>query len=777
MSAPEDPTGSAESASRSTGEDTGEQPVDVLPRPRPAFDGHVGRTFAESTQGTVPIDRPPAGAPNILVILLDDVGFAQTGTFGGITPTPALDRLARDGLRYNAFHTAAMCTPTRAAMLTGRNPHAVGYGAVVEHATGFPGYDGLWPRSAASVAEILRQNGYATSAFGKWHNTPMWEIGPAGPFDRWPTGLGFDHFFGFMGGAISQWEPTLYENTSAVVNPDRPPDYHLTTELVDRSIQWIDGIHSLAPDKPFFMWFAPGATHSPHHVSRDWIDRFKGRFDQGWDVYREEALVRQKALGVVPQDAQLTERPQEIPAWDSLSADEKRLYARMMEVFAAFTAQTDFEIGRLLDHLRETGQFDNTLVLYTVGDNGASAEGGLQGTVDAMSQFNGIEESLEQMLDRIEELGGPAHYNHFPTGWAWAMDAPFQWVKRIASHLGGVRNPLVVSWPDRIQARGEVRSHFHHVVDIAPTILEAAGVRAPASVNGVVQQPVDGIAMNYSFDAPEQASRRRTQLFEMMSNRAIYHDGWWAGVRENVPWLPATGRLDLEKSVWELYHLDSDFTQSRNLAASHPDKLETLKAMFWERAARENILPLDARNNRMADAMKLGDQRRPAEYRFRSRTVGIHEGAAPDLKNRSFRITVRLDLEAGSEGVIVAQGGRIGGYSLFVRAGRLHYWYNFLGIDSTCISSERSLPVGACEVELRFTYDGGGKGRGGHVRLLIDGEPAGGGRLARTVSTMFSRETFDIGMDLNSPVGDYASPFPFRGRIREVAIRLDPAAT
>lgn len=746
----------------------------VLPRPAPAFKGKIGRTYAESVQGPVPQTCPPTGAPNVLIVLLDDVGFAQTGTFGGSIPTPALDELARGGLRYNCFHTTAMCTPTRAAMLTGRNPHNVGCGSVVEFATGFPGYNGVWPRSAACVAEILRQGGYATAAIGKWHNTPMWEIGPTGPFDRWPTGMGFEYFFGFMGGATSQWEPTLYENVTPVVNPGRPVDYHLSTELADRAIGWIDGVHSFAPEKPFFMWLAPGATHAPHHVSEEWIRKFKGQFDDGWDVYRERAFARQKQLGVIPEDAELTPRPEEIGSWASLSPDEKRLATKMMEVFAAFTAHTDFEVGRVFDHLRSTGQFDNTLILYAVGDNGASAEGGARGTVDAMSRLNGLEEPLTQMLARIDELGTPAHHNHFPTGWAWAMNTPFQWAKRTASHLGGVRNPLVVSWPRGIPSGGEVRKQFHHVVDIVPTVLEAAGIPIPASVNGTQQQPVDGTSMCYSFPS-NGPTVRQSQIFEIMANRGIYHEGWWACARENVPWLLTNGQekpLDLARSKWELYYLESDFSQCRDLAQSHPEKLRELQEMFWERAAAGNILPLDSRNNRMTDAMALSGALKPANYRFRSRTVGIYEGAAPDLRNRSFKISARLVANEADEGVLLAMGGRIGGYSLFIRKHRCHFWYNFLGMEQTCISSERSVPTGATTITVEFTYDGGGKGKGGSIAFGFDGNSAGGGRLERTVANMFARESFDIGMDLNSPVGDYAAPFPYSGHIEEIVIEL-----
>ena len=747
----------------------------ILPPPTPPFGGRIGPT-AETSKAEAPhIVRAPAGAPNIVVVLLDDVGFAQFGTFGGAIPTPALDRLAKDGLRYNRYHTTAICSPTRAAMLSGRNHHLSGNGAIPEYATGFPGYNGMWPRSVACIAEILRQSGYATAAIGKWHNTPNWENGPAGPFDRWPTGLGFEQFYGFMGGATNQWEPTLYEGTRPVVRTTPRHNLHLTTELVDKAIDWTRSVKSVAPDKPFFLWFATGATHAPHHAPKDWIDRFKGQFDEGWDAYRDKAFARQKAMGVIPENARLTPRPKEIPAWDTLSADQKRLYARMMEVFAGFTAHTDYEIGRLVESLRETGEYDNTLIVYSVGDNGASGEGGPHGTVDGMSYFNDVPETLTDMLARIDDLGGPKHYNHFPVGWAWALDTPFQWIKRIASHLGGVRNPLVVTWPRRIGDAGGLRTQFHHAVDVMPTLLEAAGVAMPAIVNGAEQTPLSGISMCYTFDDARAPDRRTSQYFEILGNRAIYSDGWWAGAMEALPWSAAKpGGLDLAASHWELYHLAEDFSQANDLAAAMPGKLQELKDLFWVEAGRNAVLPLDSgSNDRMLDAQALSGNRAQNKYVFYPGTVGIFEAGAPNVKNRPFVITARLGASDGAaQGVLLALGGRIGGYSLFVRDRRLHFCYNFLGLEQTYVVSNREVPQGECTCAVAFDYDGGGRGKGGTLRLSIDDQPSGSARLERTVSRVFSRESFDIGMDLNSPVGDYESPFAFTGTIRRVEIEL-----
>ena len=745
----------------------------ILPQPAPEFQGEIGRTVRESKPDRPHVVRARAGSPNVVVILLDDVGFAQFGTFGGAVPTPALDKLAAQGLRYNRYHTTAVCSPTRAAMLTGRNHHVSGHGSVTEYATGFPGYNGAWPKSVVCIAEVLKLNGYATAAIGKWHNTPNWESGPTGPFDRWPTGQGFEYFYGFLGGATSQWEPTLYEYTRPVVRMTPRRNYHLTTELADRAISWIRTSKSAAPDKPFFLWFATGATHAPHHAPKEYIERFKGQFDSGWDVYREQAFERQKRLGVIPPDAKLTPRPSELPAWDSLSTDQTKLYARMMEVFAGFTAHTDHEVGRLLDMLRESGEFDNTLVIYSVGDNGASGEGGMQGIVNGMSYFNDIPETTETMLQNIDALGEAKLYNNFPVGWAWAMDTPFQWIKKAAGHLGGVRNPLVVSWPARIRDKGGLRAQFHHCVDVFPTILEATGIRMPTIVNGATQRPVNGNSMVYTFDDASASERHVKQYFETLGNRGMYHHGWWAGVLEALPW-QATPKLDPDNSKWELYNLDRDFSQAEDLAQTHPEKLRELQDLFWIEASRNNVLPLDAGSNeRMLDAQALSGARPRNHYTFYAGAVGIFEAAAPDTKNRSFSMVATVDIPAtGAEGVLVAMGGRVGGYSLFVRGSRLHYWYNLVGIEQTCVTSSIELPTGRSRIGIDFAYDGGGQGKGGTVRLLLNDSVIGEARLDRTVPRIFARETFDIGMDLNSPVGDYDAPFPFTGTLERVDIEL-----
>lgn len=747
--------------------------ADPLPRPDPAFTGKIGRTREESVPEQPKRTMASPNSPNILVILLDDVGFAQTGTFGGLTPTPALDRLASEGLSYNTFHTCAICTPTRAAILTGRNAHLSGGGTAAEMTIGFPGHNCAWPKSVCCVAEILRQNGYATAAFGKWHNTPNWETGPNGPFDRWPNGQGFEYFYGFNSGATNQWEPTLFENTSPVIHHEPRKDYHLTTEMADRSISWIRTLRSVDPDRPFFLWFATGATHAPHHAPKDWISRFRGQFDEGWDRYREIAFQRQKDRGIIPQDSELTPRPSEIPAWDSLSDDERRLYARMMEIFAAFTAHTDYEIGRVTEEIRQLGIDENTLIFYVVGDNGASGEGGLSGNANGLSYFNGAPETVEMMLKQIDTLGGAKHYNHFPAGWAWAMNTPFKWVKRVASHLGGVRNPLVVSWPRVIKDRGGLREQFHHAVDLGATILDAAGLELPPSVNGAPQRPLDGVSMLYTFDDAKAENRRTRQYFEAFSNRAMYEDGWWAGSREVLPWISKKEPLNLDQSQWELYNLERDFTQARDLASEHPEKLRKLQDLFWIEASLNSVLPLDPGGSaRMLEAQALGKTPR-ARYTYYPGAVGIIESAAPDIKNKSFSIRASITMGTAEDaGVLVALGGRIGGYSLFVRDRHATFWYNFCGMEQTVLRSEERLSLGESEVAVDFEYDGGGNGLGGSLQLFINGSLSAQVRLERTVARIFARETFDIGMDLNSPVGDYESPFPFTGTIHKIDFAL-----
>jgi arylsulfatase A-like enzyme len=754
--------------------------------PRPAvslpfqdfrFSGSVGRTIEESDPPEFPQPaRPPKGAPNIVFILIDDAGYGQFGTFGGLIPTPALDRVAADGLKYTRFHTTALCSPTRAALLTGRNHHIAGTGVITEAATGYDGYTGIIPKSVGTIAEVLRQHGYATSWFGKNHNTPDWETSQVGPFDRWPSGMGFDYFYGFMGGDMDQWQPTLYENHQLVPR-SKDPNYILTTDLVDRAIGWLRQVRSIDASKPYFLYMSTGATHAPHHVRPQFISRFKGKFDAGWDVYREQAFARQKELGVVPADAKLTPRPAELPAWDSLSADQRRLFARMMEVFAGFTAETDYEMGRLLEVVRSLPDADNTLVFYEVGDNGASAEGGLVGLLNENSFFNGVPESLADNLRHIDEIGGPKHFNHFPAGWAWAMNAPFQWTKQIASHLGGVRNPLAVSWPARIKDKGGVRSQFHHVIDIAPTIYEAVGVTFPDVLNGVPQRPLDGVSMLYSFDNAAAPGRRRSQYFEMFINRGIYHDGWWAASRTGIPWESNPSRLpNPDTAVWELYHLDEDFTQANDLAAKDPTRLRALQDLWWAEASRNNVLPLDARktprlNGELQGRPSLTGRR--TSFTYYPGVLALPAGSAPNLLNKSFAITADIELKEGAEnGAVFTLGGSDGGYGLYIRDGRPVFVGNFLNRSITRVTSEKPLALGAAKLRAEFDYDGGGLGKGGKMTLLVNGQKVGEGRMEQTQGiTLGLGGTLDIGADTGSPVDEtYTPPFEFGGTIRQVTV-------
>jgi arylsulfatase len=754
----------------------------VLPFPDFHFRGSIGRTIDESDPPEFPQPvRPPKGAPNIVYILIDDAGYGQFGTFGGQVPTPALDRVAADGLRYTRFHTTALCSPTRAALLTGRNHHSTGNGVITEAATGYDGYTGIIGKNVGTIAEVLRQYGYATAWFGKNHNTPDWETSQLGPFDRWPSGLGFDYFYGFMGGDMDQWQPTLYEDHQLVPR-SADPNYILTVDLVDKAIAWLRRSRSIDADKPFFLYMSTGATHAPHQVSPQYIEKFKGRFDQGWDVYREQTFERQKKLGVVPENARLTKRPEELPAWESLSADQKRLFARMMEVFAAFTSQTDDEMGRLLEVVRALPDADNTLIFYEVGDNGSSAEGGLVGLLNENSFFNNVPESLEENLKHIDEIGGPKHFNHFPAGWAWAMNTPFQWTKQIASHLGGVRNPLAIAWPARIKDRGGVRDQFHHVIDVAPTIYEAVGVPFPEILNGVAQKPLEGVSMVYTFDAKDAPGRRRKQYFEMFINRAMYHDGWWAASRTSIPWDASVKPANPDTATWELYNLQEDFSQANDLATAQPEKLRQLQEIWWSEAARYNVLPLDGRKVERLSAELQG---RPSlagkrtTFTYYPGMAALPAGSAPNVLNKSFAITAELVIGEDplkTSGAVFSLGGGDGGYGIYVRDGKPVFAGNFLGRTTTRVAAEQALLSGPVKLRAEFKYDGGGLGKGGEMSLYVNDQKAGEGRLEHTQGiTLGLGGTLDIGEDTGSPVDEaYTPPFRFSGTIKQVTVELDP---
>ncbi|MCP9799338.1 arylsulfatase [Synechococcus sp. RedBA-s] len=753
---------------------------------------HVGLTTydardPDTTYPPIRDLRPPAGAPNVLVILLDDVGFGASSAFGGPCQTPNIEKLAAGGLKYNRFHTTALCSPTRQALLTGRNHHSVGMGGITEIATAAPGYNSILPNSCAPLARTLKLNGYSTAQFGKCHEVPVWQTSPMGPFDAWPSGGGgFEYFYGFIGGETNQWYPALYEGTTPV-EPQKTPEqgYHLSEDLTTKAIKWIRQQKALMADKPFFTYFAPGATHAPHHVPKEWADKYKGQFDRGWDALREETFARQKQLGVIPADCQLTGRHADIPAWDTITAEMKPILARQMEVYAGFLEHTDHHIGRLIDALQDLEILEDTLIYVIIGDNGASAEGSLQGCFNEMAPLTGFAhlETPEFLTERLDQLGGVEAHNHYAVGWAHAMDTPYQWTKQVASHFGGTRNGTIVHWPKGIQARGEIRSQFHHVIDVAPTILEAAGLPQPTFVNGVQQRPIEGVSMAYCFNDSKAAERRQTQYFEMAGNRGIYHKGWTAVTRHRTPWV--TGQVKLaafDDDVWELYDTSTDWTQARDLAMEHPQKLHELQRLWLIEATKYNVLPLDDRfaeraNPEIAGRPQLIKGTRQVLFGGMGR---LSESSIVNFKNKSHAITAEVVVPPeGAEGVIVAQGGLTGGWSLYAREGKPKYCYNFYGVNRYTIAGTATIPAGTHQVRMEFAYDGGGLAKGGTVTLYVDGQKSGEGRVEQTEPMVFSAdETCDVGFEAGSPVTD---DYPtaggtFSGEVNWVEIAVDKDA-
>ncbi len=754
---------------------------EVLPVPPAPFKGQIGLSAKESKPDFPKPVQAPKGAPNIMLVLLDDVGFGAASTFGGPINTPTLDRLAKSGLRYTQFHTTAMCSPTRAALLTGRNHHSVHTGIIMEQATGFPGYDSLMGKDTATIAELLKQKGWNTGWFGKNHNVPDWQSSQAGPFDLWPMGLGFEKFYGFLGGETNQWRPAVFDGTKPIEPYLGNPDYNFDYDIADRAIQWIRSLKAVAPDRPFFLYYAPGATHSPLQPKKEWIAKYNGKFDQGWDKVREETLSRQERLGLVPADTQLTPRPQGIPAWDSLNTEQKKLTAYMMQIYAGYLEQTDYNVGRVLDAITQLGELDNTLVIYIVGDNGASAEGLMLGSLNEIANVNMFPQDYKEVIKHKDDLGTWKTHNHYPVGWAHAMDTPFQWTKQVASHYGGTRNAMVISWPARIKDKGGIRSQWHHVIDIVPTILDVFGLQQPSSVNGVAQKPIQGVSMAYSFDDAKAPSTRRTQYFEMMGYRGIYHDGWVACTTPvRKPWDPVEPKVDVISGYkWELYHVAKDFSEAVNLADKYPDKLRELQLLFYAEAARYNVLPLDDSTvKRMDVSIRPSLTRGHREFSYYGTVSRIPEGAAPDVKNKSFRITANVVLSKGSEqGIIVTQGGLSAGYALLFRDGRPIFHYNTADVAHYDIAAKDPLTPGKHTVVFEFTYDGGGIGKGGTGTIRVDGKQVAQGRIDRTVPVRFSfDETFDIGEDTGTPVSeDYDVPFKFTGQIEKVVVRLSDA--
>lgn len=723
--------------------------------------------------------KPPAGAPNVLIVLVDDMGFGMPSAFGGPVRMPNAEKLAGQGLRYNQFHTTALCSPTRTALLSGRNHHMNNMGGITEIATAFPGNTGQRPDKVAPLAEMLRLNGYSTAFFGKNHETAPWELSPSGPTNRWPTRSGFDKFYGFMGGETDQWAPTIYDGLTRVPTPEYP-GYNFMTDMTEQAIAWTKFQKALTPDKPFFVYFAPGATHAPHHVPKEWIAKNKGRFDTGWDKMREETLARQIALGVVPVGTKLAPKPEAIKDWDQLNANEKKLFARQMETYAGFGEYCDHEIGRLFTAIDEMGQADNTLIFYILGDNGTSAEGGMVGMFSEMTYFNGIAETVDEQLKHYDEWGGPTTYPHMAAGWAVAGDAPFAWTKQVPSNYGGTRNGMIVSWPGRIKTVNQVRSQWHHVIDVAPTVLEAAGLPEPKSVNGTVQAPIDGVSMVYTFADPKAPGTHKTQYFEIMGNRAIYHDGWFAGTIHRAPW-ETVPRRPLADDIWELYDTRGDFSLTKDLAAANSAKLKELQDIFLKEAIRNRVLPIDDRVLERVNAASAGRPDLMGErttLTLSEGMTGMSENVFLNIKNRSLSITADLEIPAdGANGVILAQAGRFGGWSLYFKDGKPTYCYNFLGLEQYKVTAPDPLAAGKATVRLNFDYDGGGVGKGGLATIVVNGTNVASGRIERTQGMVFSAdETAGVGVDDATPVtSDYKErDNAFTGRIHKVELEVMP---
>ncbi len=749
----------------------------VLPRPEQPFQGTINLRAKDSKSDFPQPVKAPAGSPNILLVLLDDVGFGATSTFGGPCNSPTFTKLAASGLRYNHFHTTALCSPTRAALITGRNHHSAHTACIMELGTGFPGYDTVMQKDTATVAEVLKQAGYGTAWFGKNHNVPDWHGSQAGPFDLWPTGLGFDHFYGFIGGDTSQWRPNVTEGTKPIEPYLGNPDYNFDYDMADQASKWIAMQKAVAPNKPFFCYYAPGATHAPHHPKKEWVEKYKGKFDQGWDKVREETFAQQKKLGVIPADAKLNPRAPGVQAWDTCSPEEKKVYARFMEVYAGFLEQTDYNVGRVLKQIEDLGETDNTLVIYIAGDNGASAEGSLQGLLNEMTFFNGVKEDIKEVLKSADDIGTWKAYNHYPVGWAHAMCTPFQWTKQVASHYGGTRNGMVISWPKGIAAKNGLRTQWHHCIDIVPTILDVVGLPQPASVNGVPQKPIEGVSLKYTFADSKAPSTWKTQYSEMLGNRAIYSDGWVACTTPvGAPWDPNTPTADVITGYqWELY-APTDFSQAENLAAKMPDKLKDLQLLFYTEASRYNVLPLDnSRIARLDPAIRPSLTRGRKSFDYLEGMTRIPEGASPDIKNKSWSITAKVDVKADATGMLVTQGGLFGGWGFYLDKGKPVFHYNFVGVNHYEVAGKDAIAPGKHTIKMDFAYEGGQEiGKSGAATISVDGKEIAKGRIDRTIPIRVTLdESLDVGEDAGTPVNlSYDVPFKFTGKIEKVTIDL-----
>jgi arylsulfatase A-like enzyme len=768
-----------------------------LPPPPPKFGGEINLQASQSKPYWPARVVPPKGAPNVLLIMTDDQGYGVSGTFGGVIPTPAMDRIAQMGLRYTQFHSTALCSPTRAALITGRNHHSVGFGIISEQATGYPGYDSIIGPESATIGTILKQNGYATSWFGKNHNTPSYQYGVAGPFDQWPIGMGFDYFYGFMGGETDQWTPYLFRNTTQVFPWVGNPGYNLTTDMADDAIAHLRQLNAADPDQPFFLYYVPGGTHSPHQPTKEWIDKFKGKFDMGWNALREQIFANQKRLGVIPANTQLTPWPDDLQKWDTLTADQKKLFARQAEVFAGYAAYTDHEIGRVIQEVEDEGKLDDTLIIYISGDNGTSAEGTTVGTPNQYTAYNGILDlPVAEQLKAYDAWGSAATYPHMAVAWSWAFDTPFKWTKQVASHFGGTRQGMAICWPNRIKDAGGIRTQFHHMIDIVPTILEATGIPAPLMVNGIAQKPIEGVSMTYTFDksSANVPSARTTQYFEMFANRAIYHDGWIAATTPPAPpWLLGTAKLPedvVNGYKWELYNIADDYSESNDLAAKMPDKLRELQELFMVEATKYNVFPLDNSVLQRIIAPRPSATAGRDTFTYSGEISGLPESDAPSILNRSYTITAEVDIpgsagstvgragsQDSSEGMIVTEGGRFGGYGLYLLKGKPVFLYNFLDLERFRWEGQDALTPGKHTIVFDFRYDGPGFGKGGTGVLKVDGKEVANSKIPHTIPFIIAvEETFDVGVDTRTGVEDkdYQVPFRFGGKLDKLAIKLAP---
>jgi arylsulfatase A-like enzyme len=762
-----------------------------LPPPPPNFGGQIGLDAAQSKPYWPPAVVPPKGAPNVLLIMTDDAGYGVSGTFGGVIPTPALDRIANMGLRYTQFHSTALCSPTRAALITGRNHHSTGFGVITEQSTGYPGYDSIIGPENATIGAILKQNGYATSWFGKEHNTPSFQYSLAGPFDQWPVGMGFEYFYGFMGGETDQWTPFLFRNQTQIFPWIGKPGYNLTTDMADEAIKYMNELNAAAPDKPFFLYYVPGGTHAPHQPTQEWIEKFKGKFDMGWNALREQIIANQKRLGVIPTNTTLAPWPDgqaeyggaRLPKWETLSADEKKLFARQAEVFAAYVAYTDHEIGRVIQAVEDMGKLDNTLIIYIEGDNGTSAEGSTIGTPFDLAAIQGIDVPVPEQLKFYDIWGSAQTTPHMSVAWSWAFDTPFKWTKQVASHFGGTRQGMAIAWPNRIKDAGGIRTQFHHMIDIVPTILEATGIKAPVMVNGIAQKPIEGVSMTYTFDKANAnaPSARTTQYFEMFGNRAIYHDGWIATTTPPAPpWLLGLTKMPdvINGYKWELYNIAEDYSESNDLAAKMPGKLREMQELFLMEATKYNVFPLDNSIAQRLVAPRPSATAGRNMFTYSGEMSGLPGSAAPDILNRSYTITAEVEVpQGGGDGMIVTEGGRFGGYGLYLLKGKPVFLYNLLSLERFRWEGQQALSPGKHTIVFDFTYDGPGFAKGGSGVLKVDDKEVASRKVSHTIPfVMTIDETVDIGVDTRTPVDDkdYQVPFRFSGKIGKVTFKLGP---